>query len=331
MHSQKDSLRLSVISISYGAASNYRQAIEDLRRQTAREELEVIVVSADGAGLEEKDFDGIGAWQQVILPEVRTMGKAMEAAVRVAKAPFVTYAEEHGYLPEDWAEGVIAAHEKGYDVVGFAMENANPKTLTSWAQFYGQFGHVAAPVKSGESNYLGGHHVSYRKETLLDYGSLLSDVLEDEAALLLDLRAKGIKMFIVGDAVGHLHFSGPKIYAYMDYLGQRGFASTRAKIGHWPWWKRGAYAAAASLIPWIRLRRSLADICRTGRQDLVPRILVPLVPALLAGAWGEMLGYLIGAGDSAERKAPGEFERRRFLAEEDTLVHAPDKSFDGAG
>ena len=126
-------------------------------------------------------------------------------------------------------------------------------------------------------------------------------------------------MFIAGDAVSrHVNISSLKAYMHMDYLGQRSFASTRAKVGNWPWWKRVLYAGAAPLIPSIRLRRILADIRRTGRQDqLLPKIVGPIVLALLAGAWGEMLGYVFGGSDCAQRKAPVELQRERFLSKED--------------
>ena len=39
--------------------------------------------------------------------------------------------------------------------------------------------------------------------------------------------------------------------------------------------------------------------------------------ALAAGGIGEMLGYLFGSGDAAERKAPAELKREDFLAKQD--------------
>ncbi len=103
-----------------------------------------------------------------------------------------------------------------------------------------------------------------------------------------------------------------------DYLGQRSFAGARAKLETWRWWKRSLYALAAPLVPSVRLRRIVRDIRRTGRDDeMFPRILGPISLALLAGAWGEMLGYLFGRGDAAERRAPMELQRQRFLAKQD--------------
>jgi hypothetical protein len=319
MTPEHPTLRLSVFSIAYEAASQCQRVIRELQRQTIRADIEVIIVAPRRDGIDDKDFDGFGAWQFVLVAEGQACGRSMEAAVRAARAPFVTVAEEHSYLHEMWAERLLAAHEQGYDAVGYAMENANPTTLTSWAHLYGQFGPVVAPVKSGESGFLAGHHTSYRRELLLGYGPLLCDLLEDESALFLELRARGKKMFIAGDAISaHVNISSLKAYMAMDYLGQRSFGSTRAKAGNWPWWTRGVWAGATPLIPAVRLRRIVSDIRRTGRQrQLMPRILFPLGLALIAGAWGEMLGYVLGPGDSAERRAPAELQREKFVAKDD--------------
>jgi hypothetical protein len=108
-----NSLKLSVFTIGYESASECRMVIEELRRQGAREVIELIVVAPNRDGIEDDLFEGFGAWQWLILPDIRTCGKTMEAAVRAARAPYVTYAEEHSYLHESWAERLIAAHESG--------------------------------------------------------------------------------------------------------------------------------------------------------------------------------------------------------------------------
>jgi len=311
-------IQLSVLTIGYETAGECRSVIRDLQRQSARDRIELLVVAPDQSGLEEHELSCFPAWRWVTVDGVRTCGDAMAAAVTAASAPFVTYAEEHSTFDPRWAERLIAAHAAGYDAVGFAMENANPATLTSWAHLYGQFGPVVAPVASGESPALAGHHASYRRSLLLEYGALLPTVLEDEAALVLDLRRRGRRLYIAGDAVSrHVNISRFGAYMRMDYLGQRSFASSRVRVGRWPRWKRLAYAAAVPLIPLVRLRRVLGHIRRSRRDHLMPRILVPISCAVAAGAWGEMLGYLVGGGDTALRKAPVELQRRRFIAAAD--------------
>ena len=310
---------LSVVTIGYESAADCRMVIGELARQTRAGELEVILVAPDREGISDAHIGSFGAWQWVTVPEIRICGAAMAAGVRTARGPYVTYAEEHTYLNDDWAEQVLAAHEKGYEVVGFVMENANPETLTSWAHLYGQFGPVVAPVESGEGDFLAGHHVSYSRSLLLEYGDSLDEMLEDESALFLDLRSKGVRMYVAGEAISrHVNISSLSAYMLMDYLGQRSFAGARVQAGNWSFFKRLAYASAFPLIPLVRLRRIIGDIRRSGRQEvLLPKILWPIGLALFAGAWGEMLGYLVGPGDAAERKAPAELQRENYLAKRD--------------
>jgi hypothetical protein len=319
MPAEPIALRLTVVTVGGDSAADCHMVLRSLGQQTARAVMEVIVVAPDRAGLDDGLLDGVGAARWLPLPPGQVAGHAVAAAAHLARAPFITYAEEHATYHERWAERLIAAHEQGYAAVGFAMANANPETLTSWAHLYGQFGRVVAPVASRPADFLAGHHTSYRTALLLSYGDQLGDLLVSEEALFYDLRARGEPMYIAGDAVCyHLNISSLPNYMRLDFLGQRGFAAMRARVGRWPWWKRAAYAAAMPLIPWVRLRRSIADIHRSGRSHLLPRILAPMVPALLAGAVGEGVGYLFGAGASAAERAPMEFHRERFLAADDT-------------
>lgn len=310
---------LSVYTIASVSADDCRGVLAELHRQTVRDAIEVIVVTPGRGTVRAEEFPAFAGWQWIDVPDVPTAGEAMSAAVRAASAPFVTYAEEHAFFHDDWAERLLDAHGRGYDAVGFAMENANPETLTSWAHLYGQFGPVVAPVASGEAPTLAGHHVSYRRELLLGYGDLLADVLEDENALFLDLRTRGVALYIAGDAVSpHINLSSLRAYMHLDHVGQRSFAATRAAVGRWPWWKRAVYAGGSPLVPLVRLRRILAHLRRSGRYDeLMPGILTRIVPALAVGAVGEAMGYLLGPGDAARQKIPAEFKRETLLSEHD--------------
>jgi hypothetical protein len=297
--------------------------LEELRRQTIAAQIEMLIVTPDRAGVGDTDLEGFCATKWIIVPSVETSGDAMDAAVRGASAPFVVYAEEHSYFAIDWAERLVSAHAAGHDVVGFAIENANPGTLTSWAQLYAQFGPLVAPVESGESSFLGGHHVSYRRSLLLEYGDRLAVMLEDEAALFLDLRARRIPMHIAGGAVSrHVNLSSLRAYMYMDYLGQRSFAATRATQSGWGWPRRVAWSAAAPIIPLLRMSRSIRDIRRTGRsRSLLPRILGPMALGLIAGGVGEFMGYMFGPGRAAEHRTPAELQRKDFLAKGECILH----------
>jgi hypothetical protein len=312
-------LQLTAYTIGH-TASDCRLALRDLRRQTIAAELAVLVVTSDPSTLDPALQTGFGDFQFLVLESITSSGQAMAAAVRAAKTPFVTYAEEHSHFAPDWAERLLAAHTQGrHDIVGFAMENANPGPI-SWAHLYGQFGPAVAPVTPCEETMLAGHHISYRREFLLEFGDLLPDMMEDESALCLNYRAKGGRLWMAGDARSwHVQVSTLEALMALDFHGHRTFASSRWQSGGWGMGKRILYAAACPLIPLVRLRRIVHHLRRTGRfGSLIGRIAGPILAMTAAGMAGECLGYLSGAGGSAAARLPLEVQREEFLAETDS-------------
>ena len=306
---------LSVYTIGHESADDCRDVLVDLRSQSVADRLEVLVVAPSLGSIRPVDYDDFHSFVFVQTDSVEETGTAGVEAVRAASAPFVVYAEEHETFDPEWAAELLAAHELGYEVVGFAMTNANPKTATSWAHLYGQFGPVVAPTEPRESDFLAGHHVSYRRSLLLGYGDDLRSVLEDESAAFLDLRSRGVPLYIAGRALcHHVNISDFSSLCMLEFVGMRSFAASRAGLGRWAPWHRLAYALASPLVPGLRLLRILGHVRRSGRARLIPRLLPVLVPALLCGALGEATGYLFGAGRSAALKAPVELRRQEYVA-----------------
>lgn len=307
-------MKLSVFTIGLESAADCREAIESLAKQDLAHELELLIVSKSAEGVDEGVLQRFWAVRHVPLPESRECGAAMAAAVRAAQCPYVTYAEEHATFEPGWADALIRAHEAGHDVVGFAMLNNNPEKMVSWAHLYGQFGPVVAPAESGPVQLLGGHHASYRTAMLLSYGPLLQAMMEDESALFLDWKSKGGVLWLAGDAEsGHINVADFWAYCKLDFNGQRGLGSARARAGNFSLLKRIVFACACPLVPLVRMKRIVSHIFRTGRQgQLLPWVLLPMIPALSAGALGEAIGYLWGLGDSAKQRSPLELQRRDY-------------------
>lgn len=313
--------RLTVYTISFTEAGHCRTVVRDLQRQTIASAIELIVVAERPDGIEPADIAGFHSYRFLPVQDLQTVGVGMATAVRAATAPYVTYAEEHATFDPAWGAALVQAHERGYPAVGFTMRNANPETLTSWAHLYGQFGPAVDPVETGEVRLLTGHHASYRRDTLLAYGPLLDAMLEDEGALFLDLHERGERLLMEGSAISyHINLSQLGAYVRLDFHGQRSFAHGRATVGRWSFAKRLLYACACPLVPLVRLSRVLHHLRRSGRfGTLMPQLLAPMAVAMTAGAVGEALGYLIGAGEAAERKFGPELHRRRFLSAADPL------------
>lgn len=298
-----------------------RTTLRFLRQQTVCEEIELIIVCPCVEELkpDTEEIDPFWGYQFIALDTLASNGTAIAAGIRAAKAPIVVYGEEHSYPTPEWAARLIARHQEPYAAVGYAMGNANPNTLTSWAHLYGQFGAVVEPVTPGPATVLGGHHTSYKRALLLDFGEMLAQMMDNECALHIALRARGHALFLENVVSNHVNISQWTSYCLLDYIGQRGFAAARFSAGRWSWSRRLFYAAASPLIPFVRLLRIRGHLIRTGRnKQFAPQIYLQIVPALLCGAWGEALGYLLGeAPTNHQKKIKFELDRYAHITPQD--------------
>lgn len=322
---------LTAVLVTPESFDTCRPALEHLRNQTAREKLEVVIVAPDLSQLKADTalLEVFDCYQLVELNHpLESTGRAVAEGFRHAQAALVVYSEEHAYPTCDWAEILIRTHsEVPHPAVGFAVGNANPGPV-SWAHLFAQFGPVVEPVRTGLATALAGHHVSYKKEYILGYAEQLGPLMENECALHIDLRDRGYQLYVAGEAVSrHVNISEALQFCRLDFLGQWGFGASRARVGGWSRARRLFYVCATPLIPVVRLVRSVRHFHRTGRGRLLPASFPYLFGALICGAIGEALGYLLGekAAIGQGRLLP-ELDRFAFVSqadrhERDTIVN----------
>jgi hypothetical protein len=244
-----------------------------------------------------QEVQQFGSYQIVETGVALSSGQMIAEGVRAARAPAVFYIEEHNFPPPNTAE--VAIRElimNGRPAVGFPMVPANPG-LVAWAHIYGQFGTVVAPVKPGPTRRCGGHHAAYRKNVLIEYGSYLTDVMNNEAVLHEDFERRGVEIYLSSDVViPHVQVSDFATYVRHEYIAQRVFGAARARVMDWSLGRRLLYITGAPLIPIVRLLRSIGNIRRTGRTgELLPQIIPVMLCANVSGAVGEAMGYIFGA------------------------------------
>ena len=313
---------LSMIMITDNTYEVCRRTISYLLQQTAIDQIELIIVgeSRERINPDENELGQFHSYQIVEVGKVTSIGKAEAAGVLAAKAENVTYVEEHGFPPPNLAEVLIREMtEGGHVAVGWGMAASNPG-LVAWAHLYGQFGEAVAPILSGPATRLGGHHGAYKKSLLVEYGNELHHVVGCEAVLYADLERRGIKMHITGDVVGlHTQISDFRSYAVHEFIAQRAFAAARVDVMNWSIWRRLLYVAGSPLIPFLRVRRSLHHIRRTGRsRELMPQIAFVMLAANVAGALGEAMGYLFGAEERVlTQRMAVELDRYSYVRESD--------------
>ena len=279
-----------------------RNELASLRAQTARDRLEIVIITGSAAGLgpDEGVRDGFHSVTVVEIDDLYPLYRARVAGTRAAQAPVVLLAESHAYLDPGHCEALIRAHEGDWAVVGPAMWNANPATMRSWSGLYMDYGPWVHPSGPGAVESLPGHNSSYKRAVLLAYGDRLESMMMSSPRRHADLLASGHRLYMEPAArTYHLNVSRPWSWLEERLVGGRSYAGARSH----PWGpaRRLLYAVGSPLIPLVRLKRVLGDMRRSRDLGFILRSLPALTVSLVVSAVGEALGYAFGTGGAMRR------------------------------
>jgi hypothetical protein len=315
---------LSVVLVTLDSYERLRKTMSHLARQTARQSIEMILVSQTRPpDVREADFAGFAGVRFVETGTFHDTGGPRAAGARAASAPLVAFAEDHCFPEPDWAAGLIQAYEGPWAAVCPAMSNANPGPVSS-ADFLLNFGHSAWQLPEGASQSAPWHNTSYRRDILLGYGDQLGRLLEAEIRIHEDLRRRGLQLFMAGSLrIYHVNLSRWPSFLACQLFGGRLYGAARAESGGWNLGRKLFYTAMLPLIPLRRLSDVLRNAKRTG-VEFTPAFLLALAAGLSASALGEVSGYMLGQGNMGRRRVSFELERFRYVRPEDLEYLQPE-------
>ncbi len=212
-------------------------------------------------------------------------------AVRAATAPLLLFAESHAYPRPGYVQALLKAHRERWVVVGPAIGNANPDSLVSWSSLFMDYGPWVDYAESGPMHDVPGHNSVYKRSILMALDSRMAELMTADSIMHGELRRAGYELAMEPEAVvDHLNVSGFYWALRERFQSGRAFGAVRAR--NWSPPRRLAYTLASPLIPFVRLRRMLSDIRRTGRSEqLLPQVLPVLTLSLFVSAAGEAVGY----------------------------------------
>jgi hypothetical protein len=314
-------LKLSSVLNMAGAFATVRRTLSALAAQTVRDQLEVILIATRRhvPTIVRSALEVFGAFQIIEVDSLPSGAYGWAEGFRRARAPLVAVSEDHGFPAPNWAETLIDAHEKHPDALAVcpALENGNPQTLTSWANFglsfcewYADASEPPRPVPSGA-----GHNTSYKRDMLLAmYGHDLDRWLNPERVMHGDIVAQGKTILLDPRThVAHVNLSLPMSYFGVSYAGGRVFGAARST--QWSRPRRLLYAVLFPLVPAIRLNRMLEHY-NTPKKRRNAKFL-PALPLILLGlgchAFGEAIGYLFGSGRIGETYTEYELRRQEYV------------------
>lgn len=292
-------VELSVVVPSVNSIEDLRGCLDALGRQK-NVNLEIIVVDRLGEDVrtalaaEYPNVTVIGMPGDSTIPMMRARG------FDAAAADAVGVIEDHVIVPEDWSRKLLDALAAGADVAGGPIENAATESKIDWAAFLCEYSACLPPLAGGESTWLPGNNIVYRRSLLDQYKPLINEG-KWENHLHDAMRNDGVKLIMLPDlVVGHkMHYTF-NLYMSQRYLYARSYAG--ARVAEKPMHIRLAYGLAAFALPPLLFVRTLRQIISKGRH--LDR-LWPSIPMLVAFvcSWGagEIQGYWFGAGDSLSK------------------------------
>ena len=304
-----DAPAISVILATWDTFDAIRTTVEHVAAQRIANSIELIICapSKERVAL---DTDILRSLHSVRVLETETLHGPMRAqAVREARGAIVAFAEDHCFPQEGWADALIAAHAEPHAAVGPAVYNANPESVTSWADLYLEYGRWLGPGSRRVVELLPGHNSTYKREVLLGYGSELEQFMEAETVLFWDLRRKGhTLLFEPAARVKHTNFTRPGIFIGVHWHLGRVFGATRAM--QWSLPRKLAYAIASPAIPFIRATHVWSAARASGLSLQRLGATAPLIAgALVVDFVAQAAGAVLGAGNSVQRLTAYEFHR----------------------
>ncbi|MDH3690453.1 MAG: glycosyltransferase [Gammaproteobacteria bacterium] len=313
---------LSVVLATEGDARLIAKTLKHLLAQTIVRQLELVIVAShpERLGLTSSELSAFGFHQLVSLDALRSKAQANTAGLRQARANVVAFAEDHCFPEPDWAAALLQRHDEPWAAVGPTIRNANPGTVTSWCDLILDYQPWLNPTAGGPVDCLPGHNSSYKKSALKNYEDRLERWLEVETELHLNMTRDGLALYLEPKAgVAHVNFSRVSAWLQKLYYSGRVYADERRRT--WGVVRRIFYVMAASCIPVVRLARILTAWPGAAADIPSPLRLLPcLLLGLIADGAGQMIGYLLGAKSAATRMVDFEFNRGRYVRDQESAI-----------
>jgi GT2 family glycosyltransferase len=293
---------ISVVIASVNGPPHLANCLTALLRQEGDIDHEIIIVDrcgeATGSAMRERfsrpHVHWLEADPRASIPRLRAIGMAR------ARGQTLAILEDHCGVAPNWLQVIARARSEGHRVVGGAVANGAVDRLRDWAAFFCEYAAFMPPVRRGDVDALPGNNCAYERK-LLD--SLAEDLYREvwEYFLHARLRERGALFWSEPDLV----VSHDKKFEIGYFLAQRyhyarSFASMR--VSGWARWKRVAYGCAVPGLPPLLLARMARSVYAKKRHHREFVLALPLTLLyLVAGALGEAVGALGGAGRSLEK------------------------------
>jgi hypothetical protein len=288
-------------------AETIDRGLAALSEQTARDRIEVVLVSLTGEplGVDPARLDCF-AGHQIVDPAVPvSLASGRSIGVRAARGRYVHIGETHAFPYPDWAERLIGSFDDRWTAIVSGHENANPEGAISWANLVTDYGPWLAHLPAGEIASPPPYNTAFERSFALQAVDL--DAFNPGFDLAALLRKGGHRvLFQPAARVDHVNVSVGSHWLSQRYTSARAHAGRRAR--DWPGRRRFAYALGAPLIPLVLAARLARPLRAAERAWRLPRLTAPaMLLGLVARACGEFTAFVTGERRDVAQRAD-EFE-----------------------
>jgi Glycosyl transferase family 2 len=289
---------ITVLIATNDGWSALRRAYAPLRPQVERDDAEVLLVNGSR---EPQPSNGelTPTTRWIDLPGADLAELRMHG-YREARGEIVAMTEDHVEVAPNWVEEILASYRRypNASAIGGAVRNGTPNHIIDWAGFYAGHAPFMEPLPNGETEWLSGINVAYRRDALRD---ALERVGDRAIETLINEEIKAAGGLLVADdrlVVSHFQSRGIATTLHLHYYAGRHYEGTRSLEGV----ATMGRALRALALPLPRSAKRLATALRKGEPiDRVARVAPAIFLALTAQAAGELEGIFRGPGRSATK------------------------------
>jgi hypothetical protein len=287
------------ISVTIGTVQGWpevHQVVREAGQSALRAGGELIV--ADGSDRPTPSAGELGEGVRWLALPGLSVFQLRERGYAAATGDLVAITEDHVHVPPDWAERLVAAHRAHPEAaaIGGSVENVATTGTMDWASFLIVQAPVASPIRSGRARRLAGAvNVAYKRtaiERLDDFGGL---------GAMDGLHQRGLMQS------GAVLLNDDSIRVRHDQsLGFRGTTAIHFHAGRTiSGFKRAHFGVVdavrvfgAPLVPLARYVRTVLLLAPRGYGPLIIRCTPAMLWLLYSQGVGQLVGYLLGSGDS---------------------------------
>jgi len=321
-----DAPALTVVLVTADRFATLRRTVRHLHEQDERARIELLLVGPDPTSFRDLEPDAVAGFASCHTfagGPIREAERALAIGVAAATAPIVALLENHVYPEPGWAGAILRAHQGPWAAVGSIVRNANPATATSWVEHFFSYAFDDETAPGGEVMRVSRNNSTFKRAVLTPFGDRLPNVLARDGGLLEELRGCGGRFYLEPQArLQHLNTSRIWPTLTLRLLSARASAATRWRTGGWSLSRRALYVVGSPSFPLLRLRALWPRLRIHPQRHQFPRIAPLLAVALVIDAFGQALGFALGAGNSAERAGRYDLDRHPYLCAADSARFA---------